>query len=349
MDYFTFQWHITDSCDQRCEHCYIFSENNDIALTSMSLPEMRRVLDDITTMCDEIGRLPYIYLTGGDPILHENFWDLLELLHERDIRFAIMGNPFHLTDEICQRLHDYGCVKYQLSIDGLRETHDAIRMPGSFDTTLQKIGCIKNAGMKCAIMTTVSGTNIEEIPALVDLVVAHQVDIFAFARYCPTSLEKDIHIEPRRYRDLLSTCWRKYQEYGDCGTSFNLKDHLWTLFLYEEGIFTIADDLDDDVIYEGCNCGINHMTILPDGDICACRRMESTVGNAFDTSLLDTFLGDKMDAYRQFEKLEKCSHCELLRFCRGCPAVAYGRTHDHCAADPQCWKEILSERKSIAS
>ena len=25
--YFSFQWHITDECDQRCKHCYIFSEN----------------------------------------------------------------------------------------------------------------------------------------------------------------------------------------------------------------------------------------------------------------------------------------------------------------------------------
>ena len=23
--YFSFQWHITDECDQRCKHCYIFS------------------------------------------------------------------------------------------------------------------------------------------------------------------------------------------------------------------------------------------------------------------------------------------------------------------------------------
>jgi len=27
MQYFAFQWHITDTCDQRCQHCYIFSEN----------------------------------------------------------------------------------------------------------------------------------------------------------------------------------------------------------------------------------------------------------------------------------------------------------------------------------
>ena len=38
-------------------------------------------------------------------------------------------------------------------------------------------------------MTTVSAKNISEIPALIDK-IAGVADIFAFARYCPTSEEK---------------------------------------------------------------------------------------------------------------------------------------------------------------
>ena len=37
----------------------------------------------------------------------------------------------------------------------------------------------------------------------------------------------------------------------------------------------------------------------------------------------------------------KCSKCELLAFCRGCPAVASGKSGDFYAADPQCWKEVI--------
>lgn len=25
MEYFAFQWHITEACDQRCKHCYIYA------------------------------------------------------------------------------------------------------------------------------------------------------------------------------------------------------------------------------------------------------------------------------------------------------------------------------------
>ena len=80
-----------------------------------------------------------------DPILHPDFWRLLELMKEKEIPFTILGNPFHLSDQVCRRLKDYGCQKYQLSLDGMRETHDWFRKPGSFDITLEKIGCIRRA------------------------------------------------------------------------------------------------------------------------------------------------------------------------------------------------------------
>lgn len=337
MDYFSFQWHITDECDQRCEHCYIFSENNNIPLKSMTWKEILHTLDNIFDMCKKIERLPYIYLTGGDPILHKHFWDLLQEFKRRDIPFTIMGNPFHLTKENCEKIREFGCRKYQLSIDGLEETHDSIRKKGSFFSTLKAIDIMHEASLPVAIMTTVSGTNIKEIPQIVDLVVEKKVEVFAFARYCPTSLEKDVHISPIEYRNLLETLWKKFEEYKDCQTSFNLKDHLFTPFLYEKGYFKIDPSLDKDAIYDGCNCGANHVTITPKGDVMACRRCESIVGNIFNDTLYDIWNSKEMDFYRQYEKFEACKDCELLRFCRGCPSVAYGMTHNFYAKDPQCW------------
>ncbi|MDR1616805.1 MAG: radical SAM/SPASM domain protein, ACGX system [Syntrophomonadaceae bacterium] len=338
--YFAFQWHITDSCDQRCKHCYIFSGDGNFPLREMPWGDMPSVIDNCAEMCAKLRRVPYFYVTGGDPMLHKDFWRLLSLFQERNIAFSILGNPFHLNGEICKRLKNCGCERYQLSLDGLRDTHDKIRKPGSFDATLEKIAVIRHAGLRCMIMTTVSGANIAELPAVIDVVVNHRADVFAFARYCPTSFEKSAHIKPEEYRALLDACWNKFDEYKNSGTVFNLKDHLWTPYLHDKGIFRIPEGLDDQMIYDGCNCGISHLTILPNGDIYACRRMDSVVGNVFADRLADVFFGEKMDAYRSFEKFEKCSKCELLRFCRGCPATAYGYTRDSYSADPQCWKEV---------
>ena len=341
MEYFAFQWHITDECDQRCKHCYLFAEGHPV-MTEMTWERMVAVLANVERMAARLNRLPYLYITGGDPILHSRFWDFLELVRSHGIPFTIMGNPFHLSSEVCLRLKQLGCRKYQLSIDGLRETHDYFRKPGSFDATLRAIKTIREAGLHCAVMTTVSGTNIQEIPQIIDLVVEHHVDIFAFGRYCPTATDKATpergwHIEPEQYRDLLDRCWRKFEQYRDTDTTFNLKDHLWTLYLYERGLWKIPAGLDEDTIYDGCNCGNCHFTISAEGRLMACRRFESYVGTA-DEEFYDVWTGPRMEQYRQHERFEKCRQCELLRFCRGCPAVAYGYSKNFYSPDPQCWK-----------
>ena len=204
MEYFAFQWHITEACDQRCKHCYIYALGSHAKFQEMALEDMVRVIENCQAFCRKAGRLPYFYLTGGDPILHPQFWQLAGLLKARGLPFAILGNPFHLTDDVCQKLRDHGCRKYQLSLDGLRETHDRIRRPGSYDETLAAIPLLRRAGIHVALMATVSKWNVQEIPALVDVGVEHQADIFAFARYCPSQADRDTTCSPWN----TGPCWK---------------------------------------------------------------------------------------------------------------------------------------------
>ena len=326
MNYFSFQWHITDECDQRCKHCYIFSGEGCKELTSMTWKQMQEVVANCEDFCKVYNRKPYFYITGGDPILHPDFWKLMALLKSRDIPFTLMGNPFHLDDEICRMLKVCGCEKYQMSLDGMRETHDWFRKPGSFDLTLEKIGCLNRAGIKSIIMSTVSKTNRKEIPDIIDAVVKAKVKVFAFARYVPTGGEVDTSMTPQEYRELLEICDAQYKAYEEagCETYFNKKDHLWTLYEYETGQFKLPTDAKEDMIYGGCNCGNCHITIASNGDVMACRRVtDSKMANVFEDRLADVWVC-QMEKYREYDKFKKCSKCELKAWCRGCPAVANG-------------------------
>lgn len=338
--YFSFQWHITDECDQRCKHCYIFSGEGCQKLHSMTWEQMRAVVDNCEDFCKVYYRTPYFYITGGDPVLHPDFWKLMVFLKTRNIPFTLMGNPFHLDDEICRMLKACGCEKYQMSLDGMRKTHDWFRKPGSFDLTLEKVGCLNRAGIKSVIMSTVSKTNMEEIPDVIDAVVQAKVRVFAFSRYVPTGGEVDASMPPQEYRELLTVCDAKFKAYeaAGCETFFNRKDHLWTLYQYENGEFQLPAGAKDGMIYGGCNCGNCHITIASNGDIMACRRVtDSRVANIWEDRLADVWLC-QMEQYRDYEKFKKCSKCELRAWCRGCPAVANGTIGDFYGADPQCWK-----------
>lgn len=137
--YFSFQWHITDECDQRCKHCYIFSGEGCKELKSMTWEQMR-------------------------------------------------------------------------------QTHDWFRKPGSFELTLEKVACLNRVGITSIIMSTVSKTNMDEIPEIIDEVVKAKVKVFAFSRYVPTGGEVDAGMTPQEYRELLEDgrvqilCYTKYKE-----------------------------------------------------------------------------------------------------------------------------------------
>ena len=92
--YFSFQWHITDECDQRCKHCYIFSENNCKKLDMMNWEQMRDTFYNCLDFCKVYDRLPYFYITRGDPILHPDFWRLLAV---KNISFRLMVCVKHTT------------------------------------------------------------------------------------------------------------------------------------------------------------------------------------------------------------------------------------------------------------
>lgn len=50
--YFSFQWHITDDCDQRCKHCYIFAESKEKCISSMTRKQMTAVLENCEDFCE---------------------------------------------------------------------------------------------------------------------------------------------------------------------------------------------------------------------------------------------------------------------------------------------------------
>lgn len=275
-------------------------------------------------------------MTGGNPLLHPDIWKILAYCQLHQVKVHMMGNPYGINDAVAQRIKMAGVDRFQLSLDGLEATHDRLRSPGSFVATNEACRILQQNGVGVGIMSTVSKKNADEIPALIDHVVTLGARTFAFARYCPTHRDIEAQFTPLEYRAFLAKTWEVFERHADSRTNLVLKDHLWTLFLMEEGLFT--PEPTDGVIVDGCGIGISHMTILADGTVYACRRFPSPIGQVPEESLFDIFFGDRLEAYRQVERLQKCSSCELLPYCRGCMAVTHGTTGCWSGPDPQCWK-----------
>ncbi len=216
-----------------------------------------------------------------------------------------MGNPFGITDAVAKMLVVKGITRFQLSLDGLENTHDMMRRKGSYKSPVDACRILSRNGVGVAIMSTVSNMNMHEMPELVEKVVGRGVRVFSFARYCPFDGDVSTLPTPDEYRSFLELMWDAFTRLEGRGTIFVLKDHLWNLYLYEIGKFHPEDT--GGIIVDGCGVGISHLTILADGNVYACRRFRSPVGNVPEQSLYDIFLGDKLNRYREVERMENVS------------------------------------------
>ncbi len=339
MQYLPIQWHITNRCQNRCKHCYVFdiqSYENGIS-NPMSFYEAKEIVDSISEGSAKRDFSVSVFLSGGDPLLCDYFFELLTYLHSKVDRIHILGNPNLLSQEVAQKLKNLGVSSYQMSLEGTKEINDYLRSEGNFESTLKAVKILNKVGIDSHIMMTASKYNSGYLEDVMDIVHNNKVKLFAFARLCSFGegeiLNKE-YFAPHEYKDILLRYLEKQKRLIEKGTSthFAKKDNLFKLLYSDLGLIPGND------LRKG-GCGIARgITILPDGTVYACRRFPSPVGSLRQNDFWEIFEGSELAYYKQLDKFEKCNSCELLENCRGCPAVTYGIKKDFFAPDPQCWK-----------
>jgi len=342
---FVLQWHVTARCENHCKHCYLMDSpgyKSEIE-NELSLEQDFRIVDDFYEMLKSLNVKGRINFTGGDPLLKKGIFSLIKYARKKGIGVAILGNPEPLNIETARKLKSLNLRSYQVSIDGLRKTHDYLRYEGNFDRTIEGIRILNKIGVPSVVMFTLSKFNMNDLIPVIEIVAKEKVKIFDFARLVPIGsgiqFKNDL-IDPYEYRELLLRVLRKYEELEEqgCETFFGRKDNLWKFLYYEMGKFSPSKE-DKETIFSGCAIGINLMVIAADGIVYPCRRLPVKIGKVPEQKLKDIFIESKeLNRMRRVENLKKCKNFPLLQYCRGCPAVAYGLTGDYFAPDPQCWR-----------
>ena len=118
----------------------------------------------------------------------------------------MLGNSFHIGESEAIRLKTYGIVAYQLSLDGLEETHDSNRRKGAFKDVIRALTVLHNAGITTQIMFTVSKNNsCDFIPLLEYLDGLGIVDTVGFDKMIPegNAKKRDDYLSEEEYREFL--------------------------------------------------------------------------------------------------------------------------------------------------
>ena len=291
---FVLQWHLTVRCQMRCKHCYLYDEvlyANEFK-NELHFNECLKIMDDFVHMCNTLKVHPEIHFTGGDPLLREDIFDLIYEAKKRGIRVGILGNSFLLNEDTVKRLKELSIVSYQLSLDGMKEKHDYLRQKGSFDDITRAIGLLKEHQIKTMVTMTLSKFNYEDIFELMDYVGKLGVDIFTYARFCPTGEGKDKTMwmfTAEEYRDVVTRIETKIEskKVDAPDTTYGKKCYLLSSLLpYEQNRLKLPPK--DGKVYFGCSLGIHGLILLANGEVHACRRFNSKVGHVKEVSKCQT-------------------------------------------------------------
>ena len=335
-DYFSVQLHLTSFCDLKCKHCYMYDES--FSGIDSDWAQLCLFFKKLEQKCQKEKKRCFIGLTGGDPILSKNFWKAINYLneHKQYFDYVIMGNSFHINKETALMLKDRGVKAYQLSLDGLEKTHDLNRKEGTFKDVIRCLGTLHEVGITTCVMFTVSKTNYQDfIPLMHYLDKLGTVDVISFDKMIMegnAKVREDV-LSSEEYRDFLYSVLLELVT-NDFRLKFSFKDNMWKLLFCELGL--VNPYIDENNVIAGCLVCSEMITVLPDGTIQSCRRMNDEIGN-IDT--LDDFTGIKKTVYQHRNNYQKCNECDLWAFCRGCLAARKIQDNQIVLEDPYCWKE----------
>ncbi len=330
---------ITGRCNLRCRHCSVLSHGP--LKEDLPLSDWERILDELAR-----NKLIKLTLTGGEPLVREDFPEFLNAVAERPFRFSVNTNGTLITPGVIESLvkHRGRLNDVMVSLDGPdAETVDSQRGEGVFEKLILGVKKLRTAGLPFGFYCTVTSLNVDRLVETADLAMRTGAGWIKFNNMViagpslVNSISADIP-SMRHAAEQLEEINRRKPGYVT-GSILWLRERAFLLkenkiVSRERGAFS-------------CGGGKEKIAVLPDGTVTPCDHLPQLgLGNLLEMNLEKILTGDRMTGFSVFVNGDKnqysdCSSCELIQFCTGgCPieALLYGPGVAHRIS---CLKEWL--------
>lgn len=332
-------WEVTRSCNLNCVHCRAASHLGPYP-GELSTGECLRLIDDIARFSQ-----PVIILTGGEPLLRQDIFDLAAYGTQKSLRMVMATNGTLVDEAKVRKMIDSGIQRVSISIDGPdAQSHDALRQqPGAFAGALAGIAAMKAAGMEFQINTTITTANLHQIKAIHDLALrigaaAHHIFLLV-----PTGRGRDLAEQAITAADYEETLRWFYRESLTCAIQLKATcaPHYFRVMHQnkrkgENPAKKVGGHFHEST--RGCLGGISFCFISHVGQVQPCGYLELDCGNIRKQSFGEIW--ETSEVFRNLRDYEsykgKCGRCEFIKVCGGCRARAYEATGDYRAEEPLC-------------
>ncbi len=344
-------WEITRRCNLHCVHCRSSSESQVQGHPDFSFAEAQRVLDDISSYAS-----PVIVLSGGEPLLRPDVFDIAEYGGGKGLRMCLATNGTLVTREICGQIKEAGIKMVSLSVDGSTAgVHDNFRnSPGAFEATMNAARLFKENDIKFLVNSSFTKRNQTEVPKVMKLVKSLGATAWYMFMIVPTGRGEDIMeelISVEDYEELLSWHYEMEKTENDMLVRPTCAPSYYRIVL--EKAKEQGDDFKRRTLQfstggsKGCLAGQLISLLDVDGNLLPCSYFPMAAGNIREQSFKDIW--ENSELFRDLRNFKaykgKCGVCEYVSVCGGCRARAYAMTGDYMEAEPFCSHQPLRLQK----
>jgi radical SAM protein len=343
---FTVAWELTRACALACVHC-------------RAEAQPKRHPDELTTaesyaLLDRLAELapPVLVLTGGDPMMRPDLFDLVEYAIARGLRVAVSPTTTALpTRARLERLRDLGVAMIHVSIDGAdAETHDTFRgVDGTFARAMRILEDLQALEMPTQVGTTITRHNIDQMEEMAALIGRHGVRVWNVFYLVPTGRGKiDAMIDVERAEaswDWLAALSERssFAVRTTAAPQFR-RTMLRRARAKGEGSVRLTGagyqlrEAPDGIMTKGVNDAKGFMFIDHVGNICPSGFLQVPGGNVRTDDVATVYRSSELfRALRDPSALQgRCGRCEFADLCGGSRARAMGVSGNYLAEDPLC-------------
>jgi radical SAM protein with 4Fe4S-binding SPASM domain len=363
---YSVSWNLTQRCNLECAHCYMSAHAGADTRGELTTEECRRVIDEIA----EVNPNVFLILTGGEPLLRRDLWDIAGYAAEKRFTTVLGTNGVLLREREARLMRERGVLGASISLDSTHAgRHDLFRrLPGAWDGAVRATRVLADAGLDFSLHMSVTDWNVGEVPAMIDLARDLGAKVLNFFFLVRTGRGRELtDIDPAAYERIL-TYLARAQGVGSGPPSFvqrllgavpaepapaMFEDPWSTPVGRADGLLIRAkcaphfrriiyqlnpgSPLLKNYAHGSCPAGKYYCRITPEGDVTPCPYMPVAAGNLRQASFAGLWREAGVFQDLREPKLGgRCGACEFAKVCGGCRCRAYATHGDYLAEDPAC-------------
>jgi MoaA/NifB/PqqE/SkfB family radical SAM enzyme len=261
--------HLTTKCNLSCKHCYLHEKKG----KDIEYDIFTAIVDDYMTL-DHPAKGRGLVLSGGEPTTHPQIAEMIGYVHEtynKHIRMPTngLGVPTLVENDVLWKNDGI-----QVSLDGGKISHDWLRSNGSYDTAVEALRTLNEAGIKHGIHFTLHEGNLHSI--------FHVLDV-----------AKD-----------TGCSWLNVNWFHENGS--DVKPVTKEIFdILRNGVQKAYRQPQNPCYFNGCIGGVLGLSVLPDGTYWDCSRNQKVLGK-FPDKISDCLFWDIIEKRQTINPSNTC-------------------------------------------